>query len=284
MSRMHLLAACILGFSLCAWAPVIGVLSCSCDHGSGGSMGSHFLRLYMFCLLEPFCDVFVESDFEMTASEARPRKTFFKCASCFSSGTYCTHQKNSKTKTGQSSAPRGGGKKFFKCRECYSSGAYCNHSSGSSSSKKPFVKKAFTAKPAAKPKSKKKLPDAEKASVPVLNDADKEVMDTLPLNGVRVRGVRLTNPWIVDCDAKNFTGTVCWRGVTEYFRYEFDGGGAFLHRRLLFQSRLQWAFQEIREVDSESTGCAWARGPCVGIDDGAMRAELRRLFGAEATV
>jgi hypothetical protein len=131
---------------------------------------------------------------------------------------------------------------------------------------------------------KKKLPDAEKASIPVLGSDDSEWRDVVPLNGIRMRGVRLTNPWIVDGDAKSFVGTVCWRGVTEYFRYEFDGAGPFLHRRILFESAQQWAFQEIREVESEGSQSCWARGPCVGIDDAVMSAELKRLFGLEATV
>lgn len=109
-------------------------------------------------------------------------------------------------------------------------------------------------------------------------------MDSVPLNGVRVRALRLTNPWIVDGEEKRFKGTVCWRGVTEFLRYEFEAAGPFLHRRIVFQSSGVWAFPEIRSIESSDSDVEWARAPCVGVDDPKVCAELKRLFGVDATV
>jgi hypothetical protein len=104
------------------------------------------------------------------------------------------------------------------------------------------------------------------------------------MNGVRVRGVRLTNPKIVKYESKKFEGRVCWRGVTEAFRFEMNGAGPFLHRRILFSSSLDWEFQEIECVKVGAAASEWKRSPCVSLEDSKMCSELKRLFGVEATV
>lgn len=233
-------------------------------------------------------------------------KKFFKCATCYASNAFCTHvgggQKTATTMTKGSGLMSARGKKFFKCNACYASGAYCTHGGGKkmggcvpcyvagvrcvhpiySPARGPAKPAAASKKKEYPSKQKKKLPDAEKVSIPVLDAAGKAVLDCVPMNGVRVRGVRLTNPDIVDGDSKRFVGKVCWRGVTEFLRYEFDGAGPFLHRRVVFQSAQKWEFQEVRSV--EDGPYSWARWPCVGVEDPWMCAELKRLFGSEATV
>ena len=111
----------------------------------------------------------------------------------------------------------------------------------------------------------------------------KTAVDVVPKNGIRFRGVRLTKPDIVDEDSKKFVGKVCWRGVTEYFTFEFDGAGPFLHRRIMFQSEQKW-FGDVRSTDDDSSNGDWCRDCCVGVEDPLMCSELKRLFGVDATL
>jgi hypothetical protein len=110
--------------------------------------------------------------------QKRTSKKFFKCKSCYASGAYCNHRTGgplTRPPNYPCPEPRWNvGRKVFKCKACYSSGAYCTHFSGSGGSKKTPFKKEYATK-------KKKLPDAEKISAPVL---DSEVCLSWKFDGV----------------------------------------------------------------------------------------------------
>lgn len=125
---------------------------------------------------------------------------------------------------------------------------------------------------------------AEKVDVPVLDANNQPAIDLIPMNGVRVRGVHLTSPYVLKSESKKFAGQVCWRGVTEDFSFELNGDGPFLHRRILFSSTVSWSFPGIRLVKAAVPSSSWTRAPALTLSDEGMAGELRRLFGPDSTV
>lgn len=191
------------------------------------------------------------------------------------------------------SSSRSGGttSKFYKCKRCYSANRFCTHSRGSAgkstyskrktsraagsyAKKRPPVKKAY----------KKKAVEPVKIDVPVLDKGKNAVPDMIPMGGVRVRCVRLTDPKPVRYESKKFDGKVCWRGVTDAFSYEMNGEGPFLHRRILFQGPTDLTFDDVELEKAELPSSTWSRPQAVSLQDADMAMELRKMFGAAATV
>ncbi len=190
------------------------------------------------------------------------------------------YAKSSKRRSYSKAKGSAAGKKFFKCRSCYSSGKWCSHSKGAS---KGTYKKSAS-KTAYRKKTARTTRPAEKVDVPVLDAAQQAAIDQVPMNGVRARGVHLTEPYLLKIESKKFAGQVCWRGVTEDFSFELNGEGPFLHRRVLFSSTVSWSFPAVRLVKTAVPSSVWTRPAAVGLTDDSMAAELRRLFGQNSTV
>lgn len=110
------------------------------------------------------------------------------------------------------------------------------------------------------------------------------VPDIVPLNGVRVRCTRLTHPKPVQYESKKFDGKVCWRGVTDAFHYEMNGEGPFLHRRIIFQGPWKLAFDDVELAKTGVPSHSWSRSGAVPLGDNTVTSEVRRMFGASATV
>lgn len=186
------------------------------------------------------------------------RTSFYKCKKCYSAGRFCTH-------TSTKSSRRGGGR------------AYGYRSTGFTGSKKTYrrgIRGSF----------RKKGPEPTKIDVPVADESGAGALDSVPLNGVRVRCTRLTNPLPVQCESKKFTGSVCWRGVTDRFDFEMNGEGPFLHRRILFQGPWDLKFEDVDLVSKGAPSSEWRRSPAVSLRDPDMSEGLCRMFGASATV
>lgn len=185
--------------------------------------------------------------------------------------------------------------KYYKCKRCYSSGQFCTHSSGtrgSAGSGKGYTsrrtgstayKKTYS-KFRSKTTTRKKAPEPTKIDVPVLNSSKNAVPEMVPLNGVRVRCTRLTDITPVRYESKKFTGSVCWRGVTDAFNYEMNGEGPFLHRRILFQGPAGLSWDDVKVEKLAVPASSWWRSEASSLDDKETCDELRRMFGTSATV
>lgn len=181
--------------------------------------------------------------------------------------------------------------KYFKCRSCYSANRFCTHSSGKRGSTgrskgSTYRRRGSTSKSKAYERkgAAKKAEEPTKIDVPVLDAAGNAAPDMIPLNGVRVRCTRLTDTQPVQYESKKFDGKVCWRGVTDAFNYEMNGEGPFLHRRILFQGPISLRFDDVHLVKLGAPSSSWSRGPAVSLDSGVMAGELRKMFGAGATI
>ena len=194
------------------------------------------------------------------------------------------------------SSSRGGygAKKFSKCRYCYKSGKFCSHRrtySGSSPAtpwsgyrQKGYSRFKRYKKPGYRKSPKSSSADLEKIDVPVLNADYGEHIDCVPMNGVRLRAVHLTDPKVQLRESKKFSGKVCWRGVTENFEFEMNGDGPFLHRRILFQSTQDWPFKPVLLAKVGCPANVWGRNACCDLLDAEVSGAMKRLFGADITV
>ena len=126
----------------------------------------------------------------------------------------------------------------------------------------------------------------EKVDAPVLvserladgNTVFRPHMDAVPLDGVRVRTVMVTHPSVIANESRAFDGRVCWYGCTEDFRFEVQGNGPFVHRRILFQSATSWPFQVVSLYSYSQKENLYKRGPATGLDDKTSVAVLRKLL------
>lgn len=120
--------------------------------------------------------------------------------------------------------------------------------------------------------------------MPVVDESKNVVPDIIPLNGVRIRCTRLTHPKPVQYESKKFDGKVCWRGVTDAFHYEMNGEGPFLHRRIVFQGPWSLSFEDVELAKAGISSHSWSRSGAVSLKDDNMATEVRRMFGASATI
>jgi hypothetical protein len=180
---------------------------------------------------------------------------FFKCKRCYSANRFCTHQRG---KVGKSTY----GKRSF------------GRTTGYGTKRKAYAKKAYV----------KRVPEPTKIDVPVLDGQKNTVPDMVPMNGVRVRCTRLTDPTPVQYESKKFGGTVCWRGVTDAFNYEMNGDGPFLHRRIIFQGPQSLGFDDVKLVQKDAPCSKWSRSVASTLDQSNTAGELRKMFGTSATI
>jgi len=187
--------------------------------------------------------------------------------------------------------------KFYKCKACYSSGRFCQHAGqrkqGKYSKYSKYskggvgVKRSYRMSGYGKKRStmsSKKSADLEKIEIPVLDAEMKPLIDDVPLNGVRVRGFRISDVGIMRSEAKKFAGRVCWRGVSEKFDFEMNGAGPFMHRRVMFTSTQEWSFRPAKLLKPAIPSNVWGRHSTSSLTDAHMANDLRRLFGEDTNV
>jgi hypothetical protein len=58
----------------------------------------------------------------------------------------------------------------------------------------------------------------------------------------------------VSSRSDKFDGAVTWKGFSEKVEYEFTGGGPFIHRRVLFASKIPWPVQCLTKHNSGEDG------------------------------
>lgn len=186
----------------------------------------------------------------------------------------------------------GGSSKYLKCKWCYAKNRFCTHQSGGFGKKSYGKARGYPTRGSSYKKKrlytrkvyKKKEPEPTKINVPVLDSGKNEAPDMVPMNGVRVRCTRLTDPKPVRYESKKFAGTVCWRGVTDAFNYEMNGDGPFVHRRMLFQGPWAMKFDNVELVKLSAPSSEWSRSAALPLGDPVVSTELQSMFGASATV
>ena len=192
-------------------------------------------------------------------------------------------------------------KGYYKCKTCYSKGSFCTHQGGSRSTRRTKgaygnynTRSRFTKRTFAKASLKRRtMKDLVKVEAPVMvpvgvdEDGDPtygEVPDQLPLDGVRVRVTRLTHLNPVQNECKDFQGKVVFSGVTDDFRFELIGEGPFLHRRIVFRSVLPYPSKAFEWCDRVDLQNRYRREPASSLDDADACTVVLRLVGMGATV
>ena len=199
-----------------------------------------------------------------------------------------------KTKPFRKAYPRKG---FYKCKSCYSKGSFCTHQGVSKAvrkSKAPFKSYGTRSKFAKRASPKRKtMKDLVKVEAPVMvecgvdEDGDTtyvEAPDCLFLDGALARVTKLTHLSPVTKECKDFQGRAVFSGVTDDFRFEIVGEGPFLHRRIVFRSVLPFPAKSLEWYERRDEQNRYRREPASSLEDAEFGNVVSRLVGAGCTV